>query len=111
MLNDELIIKVNRQPYFDGIELYGFIENKNTLGIAQPLVVENGEYGRSSNAFCKLTNSSAQYLIDELWRCGLRPTDGTGSAGSLLATEKHLDDMRKIVAKKLDVDLLNINKL
>ncbi len=38
----------------------------------------------------------AQKLIDELWRVGLRPTEGTGSAGSLAATEKHLKDMQKI---------------
>ena len=45
----------------------------------------------------------AQVLIDDLWMAGLRPSEGTGSAGSLAATEKHLNDMRKIVAKKLDV--------
>lgn len=43
-----------------------------------------------------LDKTSAQQLMDELWRCGLRPSEGTGSAGSLAATEKHLQDMRKI---------------
>ncbi len=41
----------------------------------------------------------AQQLIDELWRCGLRPTEGSGSAGSLAATERHLADMRALVFK------------
>jgi hypothetical protein len=35
-------------------------------------------------------------LMDQLWQCGLRPTEGTGSAGSLAATERHLKDMREI---------------
>lgn len=38
----------------------------------------------------------AQGLMDELWRCGLRPTEGSGSAGSLAATERHLTDMQRI---------------
>lgn len=38
----------------------------------------------------------AQRLMDELWDCGLRPSEGTGSAGSLAATERHLKDMQTI---------------
>ncbi len=44
-----------------------------------------------------LERAEAQSLMDELWHCGLRPTEGTGSAGSLAATQKHLEDMRAIV--------------
>lgn len=43
-----------------------------------------------------LNDTAAQQLMDELWRCGVRPRDGTGSAGSLAATEKHLADMRSV---------------
>ena len=39
---------------------------------------------------------AAQGLIDALWEAGLRPTEGTGSAGSLAATERHLKDMQVI---------------
>lgn len=41
--------------------------------------------------------NGAQNLMDELWNAGVRPTEGTGSAGSLAATERHLEDMRSIV--------------
>ena len=44
----------------------------------------------------EISHKQAQQLMDELWRCGLRPSEGTGSAGSLAATEKHLKDMREI---------------
>jgi hypothetical protein len=43
-----------------------------------------------------LRPDEAQQLMDELWRCGLRPTEGSGSAGSLAATERHLKDMQAI---------------
>lgn len=44
----------------------------------------------------------AQKLMDELWRCGLRPSEGTGSAGALAATERHLKDMQDISRKLMD---------
>lgn len=44
-----------------------------------------------------LAREDAQSLMDELWACGFRPTEGSGSAGSLAATQRHLDDMRKLV--------------
>jgi hypothetical protein len=44
-----------------------------------------------------LNDGAAQLLMDRLWECGLRPTEGSGSAGSLSATQKHLEDMRTLV--------------
>ena len=44
-------------------------------------------------------DESAQAFMDELWRAGFRPTEGSGSAGSLAATERHLQDMRALVFK------------
>ena len=44
----------------------------------------------------RLTGNEVQHLIDELWTCGFRPSEGTGSAGSLAATERHLKDMQAI---------------
>ena len=48
-----------------------------------------------------LRYEEAQRLMDELWRCGLRPSEGTGSAGSLAATERHLKDMQEITKRLL----------
>ena len=51
-----------------------------------------------------LNQAAGQELMDGLWQCGLRPTRGSGSAGSLEATQRHLEDMRAIVFKGLEVD-------
>lgn len=51
----------------------------------------------------QMTVEEAQQLMDELWRCGIRPVEGMGSAGQAAATEKHLDDMRKIAFHKLGI--------
>jgi len=44
-----------------------------------------------------MTQAQGQDLMDRLWQAGLRPTEGKGSAGALAATERHLEDMRKLV--------------
>ena len=48
---------------------------------------------------------SAQSLMDQLWKCGLRPSEGRGSAGALAATQAHLADMRDIAQQALEVAL------
>jgi len=55
----------------------------------------------------RIAPEAAQQFMDSLWKSGLRPTEGTGSAGSLAATEKHLSDMRAIVSKQLGVQLIS----
>ena len=65
--------------------------------VAEPVtwrVVEEGE--ANVKPMISLHNGEAQLLMDELWRCGLRPSEGAGSAGSLAATERHLKDMQAI---------------
>lgn len=57
-----------------------------------------------------LERPQAQQLMDELWGAGLRPTQGKQSEGVTAAQARHLDDMRAIVAKKLDVQLPGANK-
>lgn len=70
------------------------------VGVAQPVqfVARNPEDdGQRSQPCMVMGRDSAQRLMDELWNVGLRPTEGTGSAGSLAATERHLNDMRALV--------------
>ncbi len=48
----------------------------------------------------KLRKPEAQALIDALWGAGVRPSSGEGNAGQLGATEKHLEDMRRLVFER-----------
>lgn len=54
---------------------------------------------------------AGQELMDALWVVGLRPTEGTGSAGSLAATQSHLMDMRAIAFGKLMINLPTMGKM
>lgn len=92
-----LQIMARREDWDEGISLY---MRQQTVGmgsmIAAPVVMVKKEMGERVEPFLRIGIQEGQQLMDELWQCGLRPTEGTGSAGSLKATEKHLDDMRKI---------------
>jgi hypothetical protein len=56
--------------------------------------------GHELPTFLNLGPSEAQGLMDALWDAGLRPTEGSGSAGALAATQRHLEDMRVLVFQK-----------
>jgi len=44
-----------------------------------------------------INRTVAQGLMDELWQCGLRPTEARGSAGAMAAVQEHLKDLRRLV--------------
>lgn len=51
----------------------------------------------------RLSEEQAQKLTNDLWIAGYRPSSGAPSTGQIEATNKHLNDMRRIVESKLKV--------
>lgn len=103
-MNNQLEFTARREMWNDGISLY--VRKQFMMGVvfAEPLVLAPPkEEGDPIEPFITIDIQAAQQLMDELWQCGLRPSEGTGSAGSLAATQKHLQDMRTIVGKQLKV--------
>lgn len=91
-------------PWWNGIEFL-IVDNQGASGIgyAHPIEFEvNDEKykGKILEPTFILSREDAQILMDDLWNSGLRPSEGTGSAGALAATQKHLEDMRKLVFEK-----------
>lgn len=71
-------------------------------GIGRLAIIELIEdAGAICEPTCTINRTEAQVLMDDLWACGIRPTEGAGSAGSLKATERHLEDMRRIAFELL----------
>ena len=89
---------------WDGIEFYIADKRGGTLSIATNIEFEEVDRTVAENRppVMVLRNEQAQALMDRLWECGLRPSEGTGSAGALAATQKHLEDMRKIAFKYVE---------
>lgn len=75
-----------------------------TAQMAKHVELVEWEASAAHPPLVSLSTHEAQQLMDSLWDCGLRPSEGTGSAGSLAATHAHLKDMRTLVAKQLGVE-------
>jgi len=79
--------------------------------------VEVANYGRHVNVFLyapeaeppaepqlHMQPETAQRLMDALWACGFRATQGKQSEGQFAAQGRHLEDMRVLVAAMTKVD-------
>lgn len=94
-------IRAQNQPWYRGISILISDEQEHkdcyAIGKIEFVRLEEGEL---ANPTFELKIEAAQQLMDELWQCGIRPTNEVGSVGQLQATEKHLEDMRKLVFSK-----------
>lgn len=86
------------QPWTNQIDILLFSEENGRRTVVTDLVASTLEPGTCvSGPSLTMEREEAQALMDSLWQCGLRPSEGTGSAGALAATQRHLEDMRKLV--------------
>ena len=101
-----LEIFARRDVWADSIEIQiGHRAPDGSIAAGQPLVFSPHPPGSVVPAALSMRTEEAQRLMDELWLAGLRPTEGSGSAGSLAATERHLADMRSIAMGLLKGDM------
>ncbi len=100
-------IRAIMQGWYEGVSISIQERNPNNgrLAIVKELTIEEIPEGSLVPETANISREAAQELMNDLYSIGIRPSEGTGSAGSLQATEKHLNDMRAIVGKKLDVAL------
>ena len=87
-----------REDWSEGVSIY---MRQMTAGagavLAAPVQMIPHKPFEVAAPMMRLPIHAAQQLIDELWKCGLRPTEGSGSAGAMAATQRHLEDMRTLV--------------
>lgn len=95
-------IRVEKAPWKSRYMLAGFSKTPGGISVAQPLTMERQNDDSVTEPFVELTEKHAQQLMDDLFKCGIRPSEGSGSAGMLKATQDHLADMRKISLDLLD---------
>ena len=111
MIEGLQIRAINRRFRGGVIDLFGEIFG-NTLAQCKrvkPVTLESIESDDlyktdiDSHTMCSISIEAAQQLMDDLWQAGLRPSEGTGSAGALAATQRHLDDMRKMMFHQFNI--------
>lgn len=93
-------ISVASQPWSELLAVrFGIDCGDGEFDIAEPIQLRRIPINTTADPFLELHPDTAQKLMDQLWQCGLRPTEGTGSAGAMAAVQKHLEDMRTLVFK------------
>lgn len=93
-------IRANMHRFNSYIELFFIEKIDGKVFIAEPIKMKEISQHEFCEASFQLDINAAQVLMDELWQCGIRPSEGSGSSGALAATQKHLEDMRTLVFKK-----------
>lgn len=102
----ELIVRAVRGSFDfdpDCIRLYAKQIQGKQRYVAQQLKFKESSVGDRVEPFLDIEKCHAQKLMDDLWDCGLRPSEGSGSAGAMKKTENHLQDMRMIAFHKLGI--------
>jgi len=91
--------KVHISLGMNKIQLFAYQQRNGGFYSAQKLELIQQEPNNCLSPFLTINSQEAQILIDDLWDCGLRPSEGSGSTGSFAAQQRHLDDMRRLVFK------------
>lgn len=97
------VVRVDRQVMWNDSLRVFYYRTEDDDGTQKVYLAATGEMKEITDAAVErsptfsLRMEEGQQLMDELWRCGLRPTEGTGSAGAMAAVQAHLADMRKLV--------------
>lgn len=97
---DSLVVRAFKDgPWKDSVGLY--ILEPGHLGIGKRFAADfdmvDLPVGTKPQAVCNLSDNACQSLMNDLWDAGFRPSEGSGSAGALLATQAHLADLRTLL--------------
>jgi len=99
MVTRDMKVHAEKKLWDRGIEIYlyerlpdGKVSSLSNLEFTTIDPMKESGDGKSIT----LSYETAQKLMDELWNCGLRPSEGSGSAGSLAATQNHLKNIQEI---------------
>jgi hypothetical protein len=93
-------IILDKRPYNDDIDVFMVEGFGSAARYVLPMTLSEPVLNnRCTSPTTSITKAEAQELMDNLWQVGIRPSEGTGSAGQLAATQRHLEDMRRLVFK------------
>lgn len=73
-------IKAFAEDWYGGIKFMLYSEADGVRYLAKEPELEELKPNTLAEPSFRLENSEAQVLMDELWRIGIRPTEGRGSA-------------------------------
>jgi len=93
-------IRAERAPFEARIEL--LVRAGNDVGTN--ITMQEHDGASKTLPTVSIRFAEAQLLMDDLWRAGIRPSEGEGSAGQLRATQEHLKDLRSVAFHALKME-------
>jgi hypothetical protein len=99
-MNRDFKFRAYREYYNDLINLVIFGKQGEKHVALSNLVFEELKEFSDPKEKIYMTQQQGQELMDSLWDCGIRPSEGTGSAGAMSAIQDHLKSM-KILSDRL----------
>lgn len=96
-LTYQLDARIERHLWSDEVFIYLRARyDNNRIAYVSNLTMKMSEEGKLPDYEpLRFSIEGAQRLMDELWNCGLRPSEGTGSAGAMRQAEDHLATLKK----------------
>ena len=94
MMHD-LQVRASAAPWWDGVNLLVIQKSHGKTGVGRTIVMHDVPLGQTVEPTCHIDNDAAQALMDDLWNCGIRPTEGAGTAGAMKAAQDNLKDLRE----------------
>lgn len=85
-----------------GLFVFSKLED-GTRAYAENATMKRLEPNVAIDPLFSLTDDEAQDLFESLWAAGFRPAKD-GTSGQLAATQSHLEDMRRLAFKALQID-------
>lgn len=95
-------IHVTRDYFWNGLGLYLVVDNYDDAGqFVRTMFTEEGPKEINTDSIetyprpFMLTLAAGQELMDKLYQCGIRPTEGAGTAGSMAQAQEHIKGLQK----------------
>jgi hypothetical protein len=106
VINDFIELAIYQNPAMGTYDLYlRMLDGVKTMARPAQIIFEDTEPGVWHEPCLSFSPEAAQRLMNQLWQSGLRPNNGEGSVANVEALKQHLNDMRAIVASRLEVKL------
>lgn len=99
------MLRIQLMPWYAGYSV-AYIQHRpdGKIAVGEPLKVKvDVADGDPIEPLLSLRKDEVQVLMDDLWNCGIRPSEVANDVGELRATKEHLKDMQAIVFKELPV--------
>lgn len=107
MIEPILELRFQREMYNKGLSfaLFDKTGRGRSVSVEMEYTKEGEIFETPTKPLFFLRNDKIQELFQGLWDEGFRPDHDYGTEGHRKSTEKHLDDMRKIAGKYLEINL------